>query len=616
MATSGIAEPGGFERCRNCGAELAPGKTSCLACGTQVLGSKTKAKKPRRFWSLRTLLRTIVAVLSTLVFQLYRPYLVHYAARLMPLAMSPLVREAVDRANAHRQVSAAVGAPIKSGWFVSGGISDDETGWSEARLWIPIHGERGEATLYARAGRNYGPWVFSELALTLADRRVVNLLEPPTSLGSNLKAYGALYLVPIGNFISADLTQLVAYYEKALGLKVALLPPAALEAKARNEDRGQLIAEELIELMRRRLPKLANDPNAILLGITDDDIYIRDYDWPFALNLRVGQRSGVISSYRLKLTGAEIKAGSELMQTRVRKLVSKNIGALVYRLPLSNDPTSLMHRRVWSTKDIDTMVESFDGLGARAVVDDFTTAHTRSPEKVELLPNLADLSTVKPDGRYPCLLAKKTNPSPAGAKQYQISVGKCLPRGFLDSNIDEVEIDLRYGLVMTRRTDLFIGGDTPVAVTRCYRLWDETPRTFGRGTALSWDMFPFGERNPYTYVSILNCDGSRFHFGRISQGTGYADALFEHRETATPFFGARFGWNGNGWDVKLGDGSFLLFPESYYAKRGVDGALTGFRDANGRPVQIERDRRRNLIRLTTPSGRWVNFAYDSADRVI
>src|SRR5258705_99760 len=75
-----------------------------------------------------------------------------------------------------------VGA-IKSGWFVSGGISDDETGWSEARLWIPIHGERGEATLYARAGRSYGPWVFSELALTLADRRVVNLLEPPTSLG-------------------------------------------------------------------------------------------------------------------------------------------------------------------------------------------------------------------------------------------------------------------------------------------------------------------------------------------------------------------------------------------------------------------------------------------------
>jgi YD repeat-containing protein len=60
----------------------------------------------------------------------------------------------------------------------------------------------------------------------------------------------------------------------------------------------------------------------------------------------------------------------------------------------------------------------------------------------------------------------------------------------------------------------------------------------------------------------------------------------------------------------------LLFPESYYAKRGVDGALTGFRDAIGRPVQIESDRRRNLIRLTTPSGRWVSFAYDSSDRMI
>ena len=133
---------------------------------------------------------------------------------------------------------------------------------------------------------------------------------------------------------------------------------------------------------------------------------------------------------------------------------------------------------------------------------------------------------------------------------------------------------------------------------------------------MSWDMFPLGERNPYTYVYILTCDGSRFHFDRISKGTGYADALYEHRATATPFFGARFGWNGNGWDVKLGDGTFLLFPESYYAKRGADGSLTGFRSANGQPVRIERDRRRNLVRLTASSGRWVSFEYDSSDRVI
>ncbi|MGH7886510.1 MAG: cytochrome c oxidase assembly factor Coa1 family protein, partial [Candidatus Binatia bacterium] len=586
------------------------------ACGTQVAAPKTKPAKSRRFWSLRTLTRVVIALLSTGVFQLYRPYIFHYAARLMPLAMSPLVSEAVDRANGNKTASAAVGAPMKSSWFVKGGITEDETGWSEAQLRIPVHGEHGEGTLYARAGKSDGPWVFSELALTLADGKVINFLEPPTSLGSNLKSYGRPYLVPIGKFISADLPRLVAYYEKALGLTVELLPELALDDRVRDRERGQLIAEELIELMRRRLPKLANDPNAILLGITDEDIYIRDYNWPFALNLREGQRFGVLSSYRLKLTGAEIKGGAELIQTRVRKLVSKNIGALVYRLPLSNDPTSLMYTRVWSAKNVDTMVESFEGLGARAVVDDFTTAHTRSPEKVELLPNVPDISTVKPDGRYPCLLAKKASQTEASPKPYQINVSKCLPRALLDSDVDEIEIDLRFGLVMTRSTDLFLAGDTPVAVTRCYRLWDDTPRAFGRGAALSWDMFPLGERNPYTYVFILTCDGSRFLFDRISKGTGYADALYEHRQTATPFFGARFGWNGNGWDVKLGDGTFLLFPESYYAKRGVDGALTGFRDANGRPIQIERDRRRNLLRLTAPGGRWVRFDYDSSDRVI
>lgn len=438
----------------------------------------------------------------------------------------------------------------------------------------------------------------------------------PPSLSGNLKPRGRPYLVPIGKVTSVDFQQLIASYEKMLGLKVVLLAPIEIEDRTRDAERRQLIAEELIDLMQRRLPQLANDSEAILLGITDEDIYIRGYDWPFALNLRRGQRFAVISSYRLKPTEEEGPASLALSQVRVRKIASKNLGILLYGLPLSDDPTSLLYREVWSGADVDRMTESFAGLGAGAAADEFKTAHGQSPEAVELLPNLPELSALKPNGRYPCLLAKADKGSKSGSQAFKVSIAGCLQRALLDVEVDEIEIDLRVGLVMTRTSDLFVAGTVPIAVTRCYRLWDDNVRSFGRGTALSWDMFPLGSRNPYTYVYIVTCDGSRFHFDRISKGTGYADALYEHRQTATPFFGARFGWNGNGWDVKLKDGTFMLFPESYNAKRGVDGALTGFRAANGRPVKIERDPRRNLVRLIAPDGTLVSFEYDSFDRVI
>jgi YD repeat-containing protein len=129
-------------------------------------------------------------------------------------------------------------------------------------------------------------------------------------------------------------------------------------------------------------------------------------------------------------------------------------------------------------------------------------------------------------------------------------------------------------------------------------------------------MFPVGSRQPYTYVDLILCDGDPIHYDRISKGTGYADALYEHRTTATPFLSSCFGWNGNGWDLKLKDGSLLLFPESYYAKRPVDGAIVDYRDGKGQTVKIERHKRRNLRRLTSPFGRFITFDYDSSERIV
>ena len=105
-------------------------------------------------------------------------------------------------------------------------------------------------------------------------------------------------------------------------------------------------------------------------------------------------------------------------------------------------------------------------------------------------------------------------------------------------------------------------------------------------------------------------------FSRISRGTGYADAVYQHSETSTRFHGAVTSWNGDGWDTKLTDGSRIRFPESYNAKNMAQGAPTQMTDANGNTVQLVRDPQRNLKEIRTPRGRWIKLAHDDKARVV
>jgi hypothetical protein len=56
----------------------------------------------------------------------------------LPLRTSSLVREAVTRVTRHPRVTAALGRPVRAGWSVAGNMTHDETGWTEAFLWIPL----------------------------------------------------------------------------------------------------------------------------------------------------------------------------------------------------------------------------------------------------------------------------------------------------------------------------------------------------------------------------------------------------------------------------------------------------------------------------------------------
>jgi YD repeat-containing protein len=232
--------------------------------------------------------------------------------------------------------------------------------------------------------------------------------------------------------------------------------------------------------------------------------------------------------------------------------------------------------------------------------------HLKSAAEIAALPTSMD--------SHPCFLAER-NPS-AGTGALRAEVRDCEVSAGISKFMEEAEVDLSTGRFMLRQTDFLISDSMPLVVTRGYSSWDLTSRAFGIGSNHSYDMFPWGSRFPYTYMNVLLGDGTNVYFARISQGTGYADAVFEHKGSVDSFFqGARIRWNRDHWDFNAQDGTLFQFPEAYYSKRGAEGALVRMRDSQGHEIRMARDQSRNLTSLTSPGGHWIRFTYDAGNRI-
>lgn len=168
-----------------------------------------------------------------------------------------------------------------------------------------------------------------------------------------------LYLIPLNNFSTGSLNRLVTYYKEKNGIDAITTQPLSLRLAASDKRRQQLIAEEVIELIKRTFPKLVADPNAILIGLTDEDMYIRNKNWQFAFSYRTQGRFAVVSNARMNPVNLGYSADNELLDRRLRKMVLKNIGLLYYQLPANHNPKSVLYNDVLSLEDLDRMGEDF-----------------------------------------------------------------------------------------------------------------------------------------------------------------------------------------------------------------------------------------------------------------
>jgi predicted Zn-dependent protease len=179
-------------------------------------------------------------------------------------------------------------------------------------------------------------------------------VTPPSTLART----GRVYLVPLGPLPDGMLDDLVTYHRERFGVRLETLPSVAFTPDVFDPARRQVIAEEVVALMRRQNSELATDPDVILIGVTTHDMYIREYRWRFAFAYRADWRAAVVSAARMS-RDVSGEPDPDRLAGRLRKMVTRQIGILHFRLPPSSDPGSVMFGAIGGVDDLDRLGEEF-----------------------------------------------------------------------------------------------------------------------------------------------------------------------------------------------------------------------------------------------------------------
>ncbi|WP_307679891.1 RHS repeat-associated core domain-containing protein [Streptomyces sp. V4I2] len=184
---------------------------------------------------------------------------------------------------------------------------------------------------------------------------------------------------------------------------------------------------------------------------------------------------------------------------------------------------------------------------------------------------------------------------------------------WLDDTIDWLSgdpVELSTGLLTDAHTDLAVDdGLVPIEVTRTYWQGDTAKRSFGIGRDLIYNAFLHSEEQ-YKEVDLYLPGGQKVHYVRTSAGTSFSDAVFQPASASSRFRGTVIKWNRtSGWDLTFPDGTVWEFPQ--YSP------LHEIRDRYGNTLTLTRANRYRgpITRLVTSGGRWINFTYDTQDRV-
>src|SRR5262249_46220492 len=169
-----------------------------------------------------------------------------------------------------------------------------------------------------------------------------------------------VYFVPVGSAPSSAIDSLGTYYKEKFGIQSVVLPAMEVSQSDFDTARGQLIAEQVIESLNRLHSERLKNKSAILIGITGQDMYPRGQNWRFCFGWREPDvKIAIVSTARMSLHYDGEPAGQANSTTRMRKVVTKDIGIMGFGMSPSHNPRSVLFDGILGIEELDQVSENF-----------------------------------------------------------------------------------------------------------------------------------------------------------------------------------------------------------------------------------------------------------------
>lgn len=169
---------------------------------------------------------------------------------------------------------------------------------------------------------------------------------------------GEIYFVPIGDFPRSTLEDLGRYYEQKYRLTIHITSAVPPNASAYNPERRQWAAEDLVASVNRSSISSSGAADPVMIAFTDQDLYIREFQWRYAFGRWDDSGVAVLSSARMSYPWLGfVKVSQTRRDARLRKMVTRYIGHLYYKLPFNDECQSVLYRNIGGPQELDFMGE-------------------------------------------------------------------------------------------------------------------------------------------------------------------------------------------------------------------------------------------------------------------
>jgi len=494
---------------------------------------------------------------------------------------NPIYQESLAIAQSSPEIRNLLGQPLQEGCTTF--VATRHAYGSDFAEWTAsIKGPKGSGQLSGAANHIGSSWRYSRFLFTLDNGKVVDLTPFPGRDKLFVKeSKKKVLIVPLGPVEEEYLSWIHDYYEAKFDLNVEILPNIPVNPSAWNAKRRQFVAENLLSLMKGVLSERVKDQSTVLIGLTSGDMFIRSYDWRYAINYREDGRFAVLSTARLRPVLFFQKGNHALALSRVQKMLTKNVYLLCFGAPMSGDYTSAVSGGVMSPEEVDYMSDEIVGAEGRW--------HSLANGIVPTI------SMVTAPGQLTSWNREWSAKPPT------------------DTSTEYLAADLWSGNFIQRKTDFFLTGDFPLQFVRTYASKDAQSREFGVGTNDSLDISLGGEPNKYLELTLEN--GVRTHFDFVPRPNAGGQVYLARPDYFSPFSRATLLMHGFDVDIETTDGWHYFFPFRQAAKEERKySVLSGYTDPQGRRFELQRKDTGDLVRATTPAGKWLNFERDEQNR--